>query len=141
MNSIWRIIIFKIMNINNLYKSQSDLFKILAHPVRLTILEILREGEQCVCHIEAMLGLRQAYIPQHLMVLREAGVVADRRDGWNMYYRVIKPEVFAVLDAMVALTGSHVKIVHQHSNKECPCPKCNAEGQVIPSQDVAVLSK
>ena len=92
-NGFWCTIIFKTMNINNLYKSQSDLFKILAHPVRLSILEILREGEQCVCHMEAMLDLRQAYISQHLMVLREAGVLADRRDGWNIYYRVIKPEV------------------------------------------------
>ena len=100
------------MNINKLYKSQSDLFKILAHPVRLSILEILRDGEQCVCHMEAMLDLRQAYISQHLMVLREAGVLADRRDGWNIYYRVIKPEVFALLDATAALTGSHVKIKH-----------------------------
>ena len=129
------------MNINNLYKSQSELFKILAHPVRLSILEILREGEQCVCHMEAMLDLRQAYISQHLMVLREAGILADRRDGWNIYYRVIKPEVFAVLDAMVALTGNPVKIVHQHAKKECPCPKCNSDGQVIQSQEVTILSK
>jgi ArsR family transcriptional regulator len=129
------------MNINNLYKSQSDQFKVLAHPVRLSILEILRDGEQCVCHMEATLGLRQAYISQHLMVLREAGVLADRRDGWNMYYRVIKPEVFAVLDAMVALTGSRVKIVHQHAKKDCPCPKCNTEGQLIPGRDIQVISR
>ena len=140
-NGFWCTIIFKTMNINNLYKSQSDLFKILAHPVRLSILEILRESEQCVCHMEAMLDLRQAYISQHLMVLREAGVLADRRDGWNIYYRVIKPEVFAVLDATAALTGSHVKIKHQHANKECPCPKCNTDGQVIPSRDIPVLSR
>jgi DNA-binding transcriptional ArsR family regulator len=129
------------MNINNIHKSQSTLFKILAHPVRLSILEILRDGEQCVCHMEAMLKRRQAYISQHLIVLREAGVVADRRDGWNMYYRVIKPEVFAVLDAMYALTGNRVKIRHQHANTECPCPKCQAVAQVIPTKDVAVLSR
>jgi ArsR family transcriptional regulator len=125
----------------NPYKSQSELFKILSHPVRLSILEILRDGEQCVCHMEAMLKRRQAYISQHLTVLREAGVVADRRDGWNMYYRVVKPEVFAVLDAMYALTGKRVKIRHEHANAECPCPKCNAETSIIPNRDIAVLSK
>ena len=125
----------------NPYKSQSDLFKILAHPVRLSILEILRDGEQCVCHMEAMLKRRQAYISQHLIVLREAGVVADRRDGWNMYYRVVKPEVFALLDAMDALTGNRVKIQHQHANTDCPCPKCQADPQVIPARDIAVLSR
>jgi len=119
----------------NPYKSPSVLFKILAHPVRLSILEILRDGEQCVCHMEVMLKRRQAYISQHLTVLREAGVVADRRDGWNMYYRVITPEVFAVLDAMYALTDSRVKIKHQHANTECPCPKCQADGQVISAKE------
>ena len=135
--NFWFIITFKIMNINDLYKAQSNIFKILAHPVRLSILEILRDGEQCVCHMEAMLGLRQAYISQHLMVLREAGVLADRRDGWNMYYRVVRPEVFAVLDAMVTLTGNPVKIVHQHAKKECPCPKCNAV-QHVPLDQMSV---
>ena len=126
---------------NNSDKSQSELFKILAHPVRLSILEILRDGEQCVCHMEAMLKRRQAYISQHLSVLREVGVVADRQEGWNVYYRVIKPEIFAVLDAMVALTGDRVKIPHRHANTECPCPKCSTDGQVIASRDIAVISK
>lgn len=123
------------------YRSQSGLFKILAHPVRLSILEILRDGEQCVCHMEAMLKRRQAYISQHLTVLREAGVLADRRDGWNMYYRVIKPEIFAVLDAMNTINGNPVKIKHQHAKTDCPCPKCQSDLQVIPSRDVAVLSR
>ena len=126
---------------DNPYKSPSALFKILAHPVRLSILEILRDGEQCVCHMEAMLKRRQAYISQHLIVLREAGVVADRRDGWNMYYHVVKPEIFDVLDAMYALTGARIKIKHQHANTECPCPKCNPDAQTISSEAVAVLSR
>jgi ArsR family transcriptional regulator len=91
--------------------------------------------------MEAMLKRRQAYISQHLIVLREAGVVADRQDGWNVYYRVVRPEIFAVLDAMANLTGSRVKIPHRHANTECPCPKCNVEGQVIPSRNVAIISK
>ncbi len=123
------------------FQPQSELFKVLSHPVRLAILEILRDGEQCVCHMEAMLKLRQAYISQHLMVLREAGILADRRDGWNMYYRVIKPEVYAVLDAMNALTGNRVTIAHRHADKECPCPKCQAGSKVISKDSVAVLSR
>jgi ArsR family transcriptional regulator len=116
------------------YKPQSDLFKAVSHPVRLAILEILRDGEQCVCHMEAMLKLRQAYISQHLMVLREAGVLADRREGWNMYYRITKPEIFTVLDAMNGLMGGRVTIRHRHANAECPCPKCHAAGQVMPDR-------
>lgn len=48
------------------------LFQALMHPARLEILDILCGGEQCVCHMEAHLGCRQAYISQHPMVLREA---------------------------------------------------------------------
>jgi len=108
------------------YQLEAGLFKTLMHPVRLAILDILRDGEQCVCHMEAMLGFRQAYISQHLMVLREARLVADRRDGWNMYYCVIKPEIFAVLDATNAITGkTSQRIIHAHGSVECPCPKCN----------------
>ena len=123
------------------FETQSTLFKILAHPARLSILEILRDGEQCVCHIEAMLKLRQAYISQHLMVLRETGLVSDRRDGWNMYYRVSKPEIYAVLDAMNALTGSAISLPHAHANVECPCPKCNANLQAVPGDQVTILSR
>jgi len=64
------------------FGQSAGLFKTLMHPARLEILEILRDGEHCVCHIEAVLGYRQAYISQQLSVLREAGLVQDRRDGW-----------------------------------------------------------
>lgn len=69
-----------------MYAAESQLLKALAHPTRIAILEILRAGEQCVCHIEAILGLRQAYISQQLMVLRRAGIITNRREGWNQYY-------------------------------------------------------
>jgi DNA-binding transcriptional ArsR family regulator len=122
------------------FEDQSALFKTLAHPARLAILEVLRDGEQCVCHIEAMLKLRQAYISQHLMVLREAGLVEDRRDGWNMYYRVTRPEIYVVLDTMNKVTGGSKIIPHAHANVDCPCPKCNIESHVISSEQVTVVS-
>ena len=108
------------------YQPQAALCQALNHPVRLAILDILREGEQCVCHMEAMLGLRQAYISQHLMLLREAGLVEDRRDGWNIFYHVSRPDVQQVADALRTLTGQPKwKVVHAHSSADCPCPKCN----------------
>lgn len=104
------------------------LFKALAHPARLAILEILRGGEQCVCHMEAVFGYRQAYISQQLMVLREAGLLEMRREGLNIYYRVTRPEIFAVMDAMRALTGIQpalpVKI------NVCTCPNCAGEHEL-----------
>lgn len=123
------------------FQASSDLFKILAHPARLAILSILRDGEQCVCHMEAMLKLRQAYISQHLKVLKDAEIVSDRRDGWNMYYRVVRPEIFEVMDTMLALTGQPRGIPHLHSKTECPCPKCQPEDSPISPGQVILLSE
>jgi DNA-binding transcriptional ArsR family regulator len=117
------------------YQAPADLFKVLSHPARMAILSVLRDGEQCVCHMEAMLNLRQAYISQHLKVLKDAGIVSDRRDGWNMYYRVIQPEVFTVIDSMFSLTGQPASIPHAHSKEGCPCPKCHPmESLIVPDQ-------
>jgi ArsR family transcriptional regulator len=115
------------------YQTQTQFYKALMHPTRMAILDILRDGEQCVCHMEAVFSLRQAHISQHLMVLRDAGLVADRRDGWNIFYRVVKPEIYQVVDAMNAISGvpgrnplaAEIK-KYKHT---CPCPKCNSATQ------------
>jgi DNA-binding transcriptional ArsR family regulator len=121
------------------YQASANLFKILAHPARLAILSILRDGEQCVCHMEAMLKLRQAYISQHLKILKDAEIVSDRRDGWNMYYHVARPEIFEVINPMIVLTGQPEGIPHVHSRAECPCPKCHPEdGLIVPGQVMLV---
>lgn len=111
------------------YDNSAKLFKALMHPARLEILDILRDGEACVCHIEAALGQRQAYISQQLSVLREAGLVQDRRDGWNVHYRVTKPQVFALLDVAITMTGGQLskrQTVHGPELDNCPCPRCAA---------------
>jgi DNA-binding transcriptional ArsR family regulator len=112
------------------YHDQSRLFKALMHPVRLAILEELRGGEQCVCHLEAALGYRQAYISQHLMILREAGLVQDVRDGWNIFYRVVQPLVYQVIDSSAGLLTPESSTTRRprqavKQKAPCPCPKCN----------------
>lgn len=109
------------------YEAQVKIYKALAHPTRLAILDLLRDGEHCVCHLESHLGLRQAYISQQLMILRDAGLVQDRRDGWNNYYRVVRPQVYALLDQAGVLGGA-VRLPSQNNSShevvECPCPIC-----------------
>jgi DNA-binding transcriptional ArsR family regulator len=108
----------------------AEFFKALMHPVRLQILAILRDGEECVCHMEATLGLRQAYISQHLAVLREAGLVSARREGWNIYYRVMKAGVFEIIDAAAGNIASGKEEIELRGNSRprgCPCPKCSLE--------------
>jgi DNA-binding transcriptional ArsR family regulator len=83
------------------YTDATVRFKALAHPVRLQILDMLRSGEVCVCHMEAALGKRQAYISQQLMVLRDAGLVEARKDGLSVFYRLIDDVVFDLLEAIL----------------------------------------
>jgi DNA-binding transcriptional ArsR family regulator len=114
-------------------------FKALGHPARLAILEALRGGEQCVCHLENALGMRQAYISQQLAVLKEAGVVRDRRDGWNIFYFVSRPEIFSVLDAARAMPGAQGKNSMRRNARSahCPCPKCRPETVRVPAGAVS----
>lgn len=107
------------------YELQAQIYKVLMHPVRLAILEILRDGEHCVCHMEAYLGLRQAYISQQLSVLREAGLVLDRRDGWNIFYRVADERIYEILNAVRRITGQSDPEIRT-PKVACACPKCSA---------------
>ncbi len=106
------------------YENRVKLFKLLSHPARLAILDILRDGEHCVCHMEAHLGLRQAYLSQQLAVLREAGLILDRREGWNIFYRVADPRIYAMLDSLLAITGQEP--APSAREVDCPCPHCTA---------------
>ncbi|GAB4546783.1 MAG: metalloregulator ArsR/SmtB family transcription factor [Anaerolineales bacterium] len=116
-----------------IYEQETKLYKALMHPARLAILDLLREGEECVCHMEATFGYRQAYISQQLMVLKEAGLLEVRRDGLNIFYRVTRPEIFAVMDAMRAVTGTQPSLPVKIS--VCACPNCAEEhaGKLIPA--------
>ncbi len=107
------------------YEAQAQFLKVLTHPARLAILNILRDGEHCVCHMEAHLGFRQSYISQQLAVLREAGLIQDRRDGWNIFYRVADPRIYSVLDAVQGMLGE-TSAPGPKKEVHCPCPKCNA---------------
>jgi DNA-binding transcriptional ArsR family regulator len=103
------------------YEHLAELFKGLAHPTRLQILDLLREGELCVCHIEASLNKRQAYVSQQLMSLREAGLVDSRRDGLQVYYRLSHPRTNELLNLMLGTTRkTGIQCV-----EGCPCPSCS----------------
>jgi DNA-binding transcriptional ArsR family regulator len=108
---------------------EADLFQILRHPARLELLDCLREGEACVCHLEAALGLRQAYISQQLTVLRQAGLVQDRREGLNIHYYVAEPLIYPVLDAARQATGQRGQAIkpRRRTAQPCACPKCNSQ--------------
>ncbi len=102
------------------YAETASKLKLMGHPVRLQILNMLRQGEICVCHIETALGKRQAYISQHLMTLRDAGLVSARRDGLQVYYRLSDALVEDVLNLIYRISEPpQPQALHG-----CPCPQC-----------------
>ena len=84
--------------VQNLFACEAEILNALSHPARLEILELLRDGESCVCHIQAMLDQRQAYISQQLNILRQAGLITSRKAGLRVYYKISDPDLFGMLD-------------------------------------------
>jgi len=117
----------------NLYEKQARLLRAIAHPTRLRILEIISEEESCVCHITTILKRRQPYVSQQLMILREAGLVLDRKDGVMVYYRPadkrITEAIVRTRDILRA-TGDKVDFppVPKPPVSGCPCPECENSG-------------
>lgn len=79
------------------------LFHALSDATRLAILEMLRDGEQCVCDLQDELDAAQSRLSFHLRVLKEAGLVADRREGRWSYYTIVPGALAEVHDLAVAM--------------------------------------
>ncbi len=110
------------------FQSQARRLKVLAHPTRLRLLEALCRGEECVCHLTALLGQRQAYVSQQLMCLRQAGLLADRKAGSRVYYRIKDPSLFRLLAALNVTRAGVAKSPRRQKIASCPCPRCNRKG-------------
>jgi ArsR family transcriptional regulator len=79
------------------------LFHALSDATRLSILEMLRGGERCVCELQDELDAAQSRLSFHLRVLKEAGLVSDRREGRWAYYSIVPDALAEVHDLAVAL--------------------------------------
>ncbi|MGC9396599.1 MAG: ArsR/SmtB family transcription factor [Anaerolineae bacterium] len=103
------------------YTQSAAVFRLLAHPSRLHILDELRRGSACVCHLQTVLGRPQAYISQQLRVLREADVVLDEKDGLNVYYRIVDTRVLRLLEEILGEAQPARRV------EGCPCPHCTEQ--------------
>jgi DNA-binding transcriptional ArsR family regulator len=86
-------------NSGPVHEVKANLFRVLGHPARVRILEILREGDQSVGALQAELNLDSSGTSQHLAALRRIGLVQSRREGTSVYYRVDDERVFDLLSA------------------------------------------
>ncbi len=81
-------------------KLRAKLFKALSDPIRLEIIDFLREGEKCVCEIIPRLKLVQPLVSRHLKILKECGIVSFRKDGNKRLYSITNPQIFKITDAV-----------------------------------------
>jgi DNA-binding transcriptional ArsR family regulator len=121
----------------NAARMTAALLRALGQPARVRILQGIGQGEACVCHLEAMLGLRQAYISQHLMALRDQGLVTTRRDGKFIFYRLRDPGLLDLIAAAANLAGVTVP-GPTNRDVQCSCPSCSSEREsLIQLEDLA----
>jgi ArsR family transcriptional regulator len=79
---------------------KANIFRALSHPTRIAILELLRDRELSARAIQEKLGVEQANLSQHLAILRSQQIVANRKDGNQVFYSIRNPVLIEVLDLM-----------------------------------------
>jgi ArsR family transcriptional regulator len=104
----------------------AHLLQTIGQESRLQILLAIGEDETCVCHLEATFGWRQAYLSQHLMALREAGLVLVRREGRYIHYRLANPALLDLIQQAAEVQGMELPVLS--SSPHCDCPNCNKKG-------------
>jgi ArsR family transcriptional regulator len=88
---------------------KASVFQALAHPTRIAIIEVLRDGELATGVIIEKLGLEQANASQHLAILRSKHIVVGRREGNQVFYSVRDPLLIEVLDIMRRYFQAHIE--------------------------------
>ncbi len=87
---------------------KANILKALGQPTRLKILELLRDGERCVCEIFPAIKEEQSNVSRHLALMKATGILASRKQGQMVHYRVRDPRVFKLLDGVGALLKTHL---------------------------------
>jgi len=110
---------------------QNDVFHAIAHPARRTILILLRTGEKRASELAEPFGVSFSAVSQHLKILKEAALVAERREGRNRVYQLHPDqlqEVWAWADEFRAFWNARLDALEQHldrkySEKKRPAPR------------------
>ena len=82
---------------------KAEILKALAQPTRLKILELLRNGERCICEIVPAINGEQSNISRHISLMQKSNLVTTRKDGVKVMVKVKDPKVFEILDSIALL--------------------------------------
>jgi len=87
---------------------KAEFFKALAHPIRIRILDALRDGEKGVNELSEILKIEPANVSQQLAILRMRNIVIGRKKGSNVYYSVSDKTIFRLLDVAKEIFNNHL---------------------------------
>jgi ArsR family transcriptional regulator len=85
-----------------LFEKQAEVAKAVAHPLRIAIIDFLKDGEQCVCDIAQYVGSERSNVSRHLSVMVKAGVLEYRKEGLKVIYKL---KCVCILDFFSCVTG------------------------------------
>jgi len=89
------------------FKAQAEVFKALAHPGRLLMVDELSRGERCVCELAELVGSEMPTVSRHLAQLRHAGIVEDEKRGAQVFYTLKTPCVMNFFKCVASVNGAH----------------------------------
>ena len=85
---------------SKLHERQADIAKALAHPIRIAVLDYLKDGEQCVCDIAEKVDSERSNLSKHLSIMTAVGVLESRKDGLKVMYQIKTPCVLTFLECL-----------------------------------------
>ncbi len=88
---------------------KAEILKALAQPTRLKILELLRNGEKCICEIVPAINGEQSNISRHISLMQRSHLVTTRKDGVRLMVKVKDPEIFNILDRVSKILKNQLK--------------------------------
>jgi len=83
---------------DNEIRFKAKIFRALSDPIRLKILIFLRDGEKCVCEIFPHVAIIQPVVSRHLKILKDSGIIRDKKDGTRRLYSITDPQIFQIID-------------------------------------------
>lgn len=99
----------------DIYEVQADLCKVFTSPIRIEILNLLKDSEKTVTEIVELLDLPKANVSQHLALMRHKGILKSRREGTNIYYSITNPKIVQACSMMREVLSDIIKARDDHS--------------------------
>ena len=104
-----KIDIHKYRKKNAVYQKQAEMIKALSHPLRIAIIDFLKDGGQCVCDIAHCVCSERSNVSRHLSIMTSAGILEHRKSGLNVIYTIKCPCVLEFLDCIKELLKQNIK--------------------------------